>query len=180
MLNNEDIEHNLSLLITHRRTLSIYLERLAITGRANMQPEVAHGIQEARRNIRSIKEYLRSYGISISDDPNDEVMTINVMENGGNKQNIPEIDSNIASKIIDKRTLRETIVRSFNHDELEILCNDIEVLLSNHNIDLQVNLEMIGGSSKALQVLNLIQYLDRRGHLQYLVHAILQHRPGIV
>ncbi len=44
----------------------------------------------------------------------------------------------------------------------------------------QVDPEIVGGSGKPAQVLNLIQYLDRRGYLDYLVKAVRRARPGII
>jgi len=43
-----------------------------------------------------------------------------------------------------------------------------------------VNLDMVGGEGKRTKVLNLIDYLDRRGRLPYLVSAVRQARPEII
>jgi len=43
-----------------------------------------------------------------------------------------------------------------------------------------VNLEMVGGEGKRAKVLNLIQYLERRGYLSYLVSAVRKARPEII
>jgi hypothetical protein len=79
---------------------------------------------------------------------------------------------------IDKRALRTVLVQNFDLVELAVLCADVELALQDDGIPLQVNLEMVGGSSKVGKVLNLIGYLDRRGYLGYLVDAMRQ-RPDI-
>ncbi len=81
---------------------------------------------------------------------------------------------------VDQRLLREVMVRTFGTDDLVLLCHDIQQSLNQDGIQLQVNLEIVGGSSKPAQVLNLIQYLDRRGYLGYLVAAVRGERPGLI
>ena len=80
---------------------------------------------------------------------------------------------------VDKRVLRTTLVQGFSIAELDALCLDVQEALADDGISLQVNLEMVGGSGKMGQVLNLIGYLDRRGYLGYLVEAVRQVRPDI-
>ena len=41
-------------------------------------------------------------------------------------------------------------------------------------------MELVGGEGKAVKILNLIAYLDRRGYLGYLVSAVRRSRPGII
>jgi hypothetical protein len=79
----------------------------------------------------------------------------------------------------DKRALREAIVAVFTLEELEALCADTEQDLSDNGIALQVDLEIVGGTTKTAQVLRLIEHLDRRGYLDYLVRAVRRRRPGI-
>jgi hypothetical protein len=81
---------------------------------------------------------------------------------------------------INKTTLRKVLVDRFTEEELELLCADVQQMLSNDAITLQVNLEMIGGSGKSGKVLKLIDYLDRRGYLDYLLRAVRETRPGII
>ena len=86
---------------------------------------------------------------------------------------------------VDKRVLREKMVAEFSLEDLEVLCADVEVALEDAGVrvqgrPLQVNLEIVGGSGKRGKVLRLIQYLDRRGYLGYLVNAVRGHRPGII
>ena len=64
---------------------------------------------------------------------------------------------------VDKRALREAMIPAFSVTDLELLCDDVQADLEHDGIKLQVDLETVGGSSKPAQVLNLIQYLDRRG-----------------
>jgi hypothetical protein len=81
---------------------------------------------------------------------------------------------------VDKRTLRRAITKAFTGEALKILCSDVEALLSGDGIDLQVNLDMVGGEGKEVQILNLIEYLDTRTYLPYLEAAVREARPGLV
>jgi hypothetical protein len=76
--------------------------------------------------------------------------------------------------------LRTAITNAFSVDELQILCFDVEQILREQGVDLAVNLETVGGASKPAQVLNLIQYLQRRGHLEALLQAVRVVRPGLI
>ncbi len=81
---------------------------------------------------------------------------------------------------VDKRNLREAMIGAFSKEELDVVCSDIQEALEDRGIQLQVSLEMVGGGSKSAQILNLIQYLDRRGYLGYLVAAVRRERPGLI
>jgi len=82
--------------------------------------------------------------------------------------------------VVDKTALRNAIVRAFTTADLELLCSDIEAALAADGVALQVNLDMVGGGTKAVQVLRLIEYLEHRGHLRYLVAAVKEQRPGLI
>lgn len=78
-----------------------------------------------------------------------------------------------------KRVLRLVLDEAFDLDELAILCADIEQDLSNDGINLPVNLDTFGTHiAKPTLILELINYLDRREYLQYLVDAVRRARPG--
>ncbi len=81
---------------------------------------------------------------------------------------------------VDKRAVREAIDRAFNLEDLSVLCTDVEQDLADDGISLQVNLETVGGTSKLGKILNLIDYLERRSYLAYLVVAVRRARPGSV
>jgi len=81
---------------------------------------------------------------------------------------------------VNQRQLRDIMVKHFGQEDLALLCHDIELELEKAGIEQQVNLEIVGGSGKAMQILNLIQYLDRRGYLSYLVAAVQRARPGSI
>lgn len=72
------------------------------------------------------------------------------------------------------------MAKSFTMDDLEVLCDDIEQELHDHDVDLEVNLEIVGGSGKKSKILKLIEYLDNRGYLNYLINAVREARPGII
>jgi hypothetical protein len=81
---------------------------------------------------------------------------------------------------VDRRALRKAMVRAFSLEELDVMCADVEQALLDDGIELQVNLEMVGGTSKSGRVLNLIRHLDRRGYLIYLVTFVRRERPGVI
>ena len=85
-----------------------------------------------------------------------------------------------AGDAVDKVALREAIIRSFGSTDLDLLCADVEQDLANDGIELQVNTAVVGGDSLPGQVLELIQHLDRRGYLDYLVNAVRRARPGTI
>jgi len=76
--------------------------------------------------------------------------------------------------------LRKAMTDAFGLEDLELLCADIQQEFENNQITLPINLEMVGGSGKAGKILKLIEYLDRRGYLSYLVDAVRKERPGII
>ncbi len=83
------------------------------------------------------------------------------------------------AKKIDKRVLREAVANAFSLDDLEILCANIENALEKDGIQMQLDLETVGGNKKEIKVLNLINHLDRPGHLDYFVSGVREMRPGI-
>jgi hypothetical protein len=91
-----------------------------------------------------------------------------------------KVSLNVPNEAVDKRALREAMVQTFNLDEVDVLCADVEQDLAGHRITLAVNMELVGGSGKIGKILNLITYLDRRGHLGYLVAAVRRARPGSI
>ena len=81
---------------------------------------------------------------------------------------------------VNQTALRTTIVEAFSSEELQTLCADVEQDLKDAGHPLTVNLETVGGSSKPVQVLNLIQYLQRRGRLAALLQAVRSARRGLI
>lgn len=68
----KNIEEQEERLATNRSTLAHYLRQRDIAGIANTRPEVTHGIAEARKQIKRIKQTLRSWGETVDDHPDDE------------------------------------------------------------------------------------------------------------
>ena len=87
-----------------------------------------------------------------------------------------------AATAIHRTTLRRAIVQSFSVDEEAALCADIKQALADDGVELNLDLDALGGREQGEEalVLNLIEYLDRRGYLSYLVDAVREQRPGIV
>jgi hypothetical protein len=81
---------------------------------------------------------------------------------------------------LDKRKLRDGLVRAFSVEELNSLCLDVEEMLREKGIELYVRLEAVGGTSKEGKIVNLIEFLDNRGHLQVLEAAVLAKRPNLL
>jgi hypothetical protein len=78
----------------------------------------------------------------------------------------------------DPRALRTALVDHFNIEGLEELCAEVQQDLKERGVNLQVNLEMVGGESKTGKILKLIEYLDHRGYLGCLEAAARRLRPG--
>ena len=81
---------------------------------------------------------------------------------------------------IDSRALRIAMIPAFKVDDLQLLCDDVEALMLADGISDELDLEVVGGSSKPTMILNLIEHLKRRGQLKYLVQAVRTARPGII
>lgn len=87
-----------------------------------------------------------------------------------------------AATAIHRTTLRRAIVQSFSVDEKAALCADIKQALADDGVEVNLDLDALGGREQGEEalILNLIEYLDRRGYLSYLVDAVREQRPGIV
>jgi hypothetical protein len=72
MPNQEDIAHQQELLVAYRRTLAQYLKQQALISELFTPPAIAHGIDDARANIRRVKSTLQVWGIPIEDLPDDQ------------------------------------------------------------------------------------------------------------
>ena len=86
----------------------------------------------------------------------------------------PEIPRN---EDIDQRALRIMMTQHLSPTDLDAVCQTAQNLLKKDGIDLLVNVSMVGGSNLPAQILNLIQYLDRREYLGYLAAALRLERP---
>jgi hypothetical protein len=81
---------------------------------------------------------------------------------------------------LDRRDLRDIIVQYFNLEELAMICYDLQQDLEDRDIKgVPVSLELVGGSGRTSIVLNLITYLERRGHLGCLEAEVRQLRPNM-
>lgn len=99
---------------------------------------------------------------------------------GDTKPQMPVSPAHRYGTSVEKRDLRQVMLHSFNLEELHVLCADVSQDLAEDGISLTVSLEMVRGVGKEAIVLNLCDYLDRRGHLAYLVRAIRRQRPGAI
>jgi hypothetical protein len=76
--------------------------------------------------------------------------------------------------------LRNILIEHFSIDELNLLCADITDAFDRDRIPQRVDLEIVGGRNLETYALNLIQHLERRGLLSYLIDAVSDKRPGIL
>ena len=97
---------------------------------------------------------------------------------GGQKALEPAAALTPLQTAVDRVQLRDLIVARKNLEDLELLCDDVENEMHRDGIDLQFDMEAVGGQGKAVRVKRLIEYLDRRGRLAYLVRAIRKEYPG--
>src|SRR5439155_12053190 len=81
---------------------------------------------------------------------------------------------------IDEVLLRARVERAFSTDELKLLCANVQQRVLNSGRDLAVDLDTVGGDTKAVLVLNLVEYLKRHGFVRFLLEAIDQERPGLL
>lgn len=81
---------------------------------------------------------------------------------------------------VDRRALRDLMISAFDLTGLEELCWDAAALLEEAGIKLgePVGVQMVGGGSKRAIVMNLIDFFEMRGYLDYLVRAVRNARPG--
>jgi hypothetical protein len=82
---------------------------------------------------------------------------------------------------VDTQRLRAQLVDAFTHEELETLCANTEALLAADGHGFRVSLDHIGARDAGIELraLKLVQYLERRGVLGYLVQAAHDARPGM-
>lgn len=85
-----------------------------------------------------------------------------------------------AASSVNRTALRKALVRGFSLDELEVLCQDVRQELADDGVDLDLDLDSLGGREVPEETLaqRLIDHLDRRGYLSYLVQRVRVERPG--
>jgi hypothetical protein len=83
-----------------------------------------------------------------------------------------------AAAIPSSLTLRDRLVEGFNLEELKILCADVSAAMIQDGINQKVDLDMVGGANKESIALNLVQWMERRGLLNYLVEEAEKARPS--
>lgn len=97
---------------------------------------------------------------------------------GGDKSLAPAPANAPLTTAVDLVKLRDLIVARKKLEDLELLCQDVEQEMRNDGIDLQFDMEMVGGQGKPVRVKRLIEYLDSRGKLAYLVRRIRKEYTG--
>lgn len=87
-------------------------------------------------------------------------------------------DSTVTTAV-NRTRLREFIIEYFSLDDLELVCADIQEDLQSDGIKLKISLDVVGGNGLPIRAQNLIDYLNRRGYLSYLLAALRKSRPGL-
>jgi hypothetical protein len=78
---------------------------------------------------------------------------------------------------IDRVRLRNFLAQNFSlrNQDFDLLCDNLSQTYQSKGV--KVSMEDIGGSTAQAVALNLIQYMDRRGWLQYLFEQAMKDRP---
>lgn len=82
--------------------------------------------------------------------------------------------------VTNRLRIRDVLVKHFSVDELKLLCDDITDAFKRDGIQQRVDLEIVGGNSLETYALNLIQHLERRELLSYLIEAVNTQRPNLL
>lgn len=78
----------------------------------------------------------------------------------------------------DKTKLRENLTNCFDKAELDDLCRRVQAALENDQIRLEraLTVENVGGETRPEIAMRLVDYLDRRGYLDYLERVFVELR----
>jgi hypothetical protein len=81
-----------------------------------------------------------------------------------------------------REALRLKIKSAFSLEELEILCSAIAELIRQDTDDkvFKLSLDDLEGKARESKIHHLIEFLDRRGGLRYLLKAVDKMRPGLL
>ncbi|HEX8600915.1 MAG TPA: tetratricopeptide repeat protein [Chloroflexia bacterium] len=93
-----------------------------------------------------------------------------------------ETDTIVNADAIDRRSLREAIVKAYSSDsQLEVLFADVEqaIRTAGEPRQIEVNTGVVGGDTRPLKVKKLIEYLEGYGYLRYLVQVVHADRPKL-
>jgi len=160
MPTQEEINHQQTLLRTHRRSLAHYLKQQATLGEAFAPPAVAHGITEARENISRIKQILRSWNVSVEDHFDDD---------GSAPVAQPAEAPRLPSADIDRVKLKQILVDYFNDEELRDLA-----------FELTIDYESLPGAGKSGKARELVAFAERHGRFAEVVALVHRLRPGVL
>lgn len=182
MPTQEDIDQQRGLLDTYRRTLAHYLHRKSIIGEAYLPPEVTHGIREARDNIRRVKQILRTWGVVVTDHPDDEDVAAPLQqpslsapptsrpqmrtETGGCALTVLSVTVLVVILIGVALTLGRTVVASMLSSSVEIVAARAEVLSRENNkkfVRLYITIENKTSDAVSLPLFGYFTAVDSQG-----------------
>lgn len=151
---NDDIAHKNQLIHTHKRNLH-QLKLQAATLGLHTPPHIKITIEDTEKEIATLQEHIALLQKQRATPPQTQ-------------------------SPIDKRELRKRILAHFDSERIEILCEDITDQLTQAGHNIAVSPAIVGGNGLETIILNLINYLERRGVLPYLIEAIRAEQPGII
>ena len=70
-------------------------------------------------------------------------------------------------------------MRAFTLEDLRVLCADITQALHRDGIDELVSPDLLEGIGLRGKAQSLIEYLDRRGYLSYMITELCKARPNL-
>lgn len=76
--------------------------------------------------------------------------------------------------------LREKLIKHFNTEALADLCFDMQESLAKDGKNLLVSLDIVGGDGLPAKARKLIEYMNQRQLLEYLIRAVRVARPGVI
>ena len=76
--------------------------------------------------------------------------------------------------------LRTFMSEAFSKEELAALCFDLTATLQTREIQTRIDLSIVGGATLPSMILNLIQYVTRRGWYDDLVRQVRIARPNAI
>jgi hypothetical protein len=97
---------------------------------------------------------------------------------GGDKSLAPAPANAPLTTAVDRVKLREAIVRRYNMEELELLCSDVEQEMRADGLDIPFSLDVVKDGGISYRVMKLIDYLERRSIVAYLVRRVRKELPG--
>lgn len=164
----DEIAHKRELIKSYKKALQA-LELQAAKFGIYVPHYIQTEIDDTKRKIKELEQEINQAQTSEHPAKNPRAGAAQAAQSGGN---LPVE--------VDKAELRRQMLKAFDKERLEILCADINTRLERSGSSVRVNPEIVGGHSLEAIILNLIEYLDRRGLLLVLLDAVRGAQPGLI